>query len=90
MTEWEKRKSRTTGSRCSSYRLRRLFFRRLGDGFTGLTQTPPLSDAEAESYSELWNYPKPENTPQMNRRKNPEERAAKSCPFYYSCCKPNL
>lgn len=40
-------------------------------GFTGLTQTPPLSDAEAESYSELWNYPKPENTPQMEQKKEP-------------------
>ena len=40
-------------------------------GFTGLTQTPPLSDSEAESYSELWSYPKPESTPQMEQKKEP-------------------
>lgn len=37
--------------------------------YTGLTQTPPLSEEEAESYSEIWSYPKPESTPQLENKK---------------------
>lgn len=39
-------------------------------GFTGLTQTPPLSEDEAEAYSEIWSFPKPETSPKSESKKD--------------------
>ena len=37
---------------------------------TGLTPTPPMSEDEAESYSEIHGMPVPEGVPQATKKRN--------------------